>query len=177
MLITDEIINSFDNQELREQIKRLAHYGAYCQLARSNTVNLYDLTSNVKGIDALVDFYKVFDGGYIFDTDIFKALGSGVGLFNLFVDEDDEDDSYSVTDADGEDFREEYGIPENYVCFAKSSTGSFYCVDKTKFTKSIYEWDVELGEVIEVWDSFAKWLKNEIDIAEIDIEDGLTKPR
>ncbi|MBQ4099139.1 MAG: SMI1/KNR4 family protein [Clostridia bacterium] len=181
MLITDDIINSFEDEELRFQILRLSRYGAYCELTRNNTMNFYDLMLNVKGVDAIHDFYKVFDGGHIFDTDIFKSLGSGVGLFNLMVDDDDDEDeddeSFTVTDADDDDFRERFGIPENYVCFAKSSTGNFYCVDKKKFTTSIYEWDVELGEVIEVWTNFAQWLKNEIDLAEIDIEDGNLRPR
>ena len=63
------------------------------------------------------------------------------------------------------------------MCFAKADNGSLYCVDKDKDTCSIYEWDEDDCEVINVWDDFADWLKNVIDIAEIDIEDGLVKPR
>ena len=177
MLITDGIINKFDNEELKAQIKRLAHYGAYCELELSNQYLTSEMELDISGIHALLDFYKVFDGGHIFDVEIFKAMGSGMGLFELLLGDDDEDEKTCLTDADDEDFREEHGLPENYLAFAKSETGSYYCVDKEKETKSIYEWDEDEGEVIEVWDNIADWLRNIIDIAEIDIEDGFVKPR
>lgn len=176
MLIEDRIINKFEDEELKLQIIRLSRYGAYCELAMSNAYLTAEMELDISGVHALIDFYKVFDGGHIFDVDIFKAMGSGMGLFELLAG-DDEDETLCLTDTDDEDFRDEHGLPENYLAFAKSGTGSFYCVDKEKETKSIYEWDEDEGEVIEVWDNFAEWLGNVIDIAEIDIEDGLLKPR
>ncbi|MBQ7373072.1 MAG: SMI1/KNR4 family protein [Clostridia bacterium] len=177
MLFDDEIFNQFENEKLKAQVKRLAHFGAYCELEYSPLHLVSEMEIDIGGVHALLDFYKVFNGGYIFDVDIFKAMGAGMGLYNLFTDDDDDDDELCLTDTDDEDFKEEHGLPENYLCFAKSGTGSFYCVDKSKETCSIYEWDCDDGEVIEVWSDFADWLRNVIDLAEIDIEDGLVKPR
>ena len=154
--------NSFDNAikncpdlSLRIILKKLSMYDDYIRLSEANDSTYNDLLKLTPFVPQQLKYlYKLYNGGYLFDTVLLSTedfdAATGNRLLNI-----KQINSRCHSDCD---------LPKNYIAFAVSSFGDLYCFD-TAGSSEIIQWSIIEHKAVYRWSSFYIWLNNDITTA------------
>lgn len=165
MVAFEKAVEQCKDSQLKIVLKRLLPLSKYFCLLNgdiSSYVKIFENTGEMPF--QLKEWLKIFDGGLLFSVSMFSTQKTKEGVFASLL---------SFDEINSQHFKTENDIPNNVQCFGMTNYGNYYCFVSDEKSDCIYEWDSEKHALVSRWENFAKWLEEQITIAEQDIKDGL----
>lgn len=169
MRLTEELIAKCDSETVREGLKTLLPYDAYCEINAGDITtytSVFDLVGRIPS--SLKSLLKVADGGILFSSIYLCSTKSTLAGVSSEL--------YTFQEVNGEAFRRSHEIPAEYVCFALDDSGVYYCVQKGAVSETVYALCPSEGGVLTQWDSIGEWLSDRAYFYAEMIRDGLIDP-
>lgn len=154
-------------EELKPQMQRMQNYSQYIILCETTSADYLELRNMFDFLPKQVrEFYKLINGGYLFDTQILSTKPidrkNGMRLQRLSI--------YNSDTA-----RKMSGLPEKYIAFAIASFGDLYCFSADG-SENIIQWSSVSHKEVGRWKNISSWLKEEMDIAIELVREGSFAP-
>ena len=147
-------------------LKKLSMYDEYIMFSEATDSSFDNLLKISSFIPQQIKYlYKLYNGGYLFDTVLLSTedfdIKTGNRLLNI--------------DLINRKLHDECNLPINYIVFAVASFGDVYCYD-TNGLDEIIQWSIIERKIIYRWSTFYIWLNNDITTAIELIDENIILP-
>lgn len=147
---------------LESAYKELLKYKSHMRFnapASAREIELFEQCSGWIIPPQLKELLQFFDGGEIFIP--------GTKVYGISTK-----NSKTLYDANSQQMRSMFHVPENHIIFARLNFGDLLCINCDK-PYEIVQWDHESDKEYDRFESMEEWLKSEIEWFENDAGDVL----
>ena len=162
----DSLLDQCNDFSLKVLLKKISVYQEYFHLMHADQDSYADFLQIAPKIPEQVkSWYRLFNGGYLFDTAFLSTERADWGVPIKLV-------SFSLVN--DPETRKDMELPAGYTVFAIASFGDVYCFANNG-SNEIVQWSLQEHAIVGKWANFALWLSQEIGTAiELIGEDVLT---
>jgi len=120
---------------------------------RKEKIKLFEEKTGIVLPDDYMEFLTIYNGGEIFIP--------GTSIAGIYDEEQEEKEKFGNY-LDGNLQKKWPDMGDKLLIVADLNYGDMICIDEEN--NVIVQWDHEKGEIVEEWDSFSSWLKEEMEI-------------
>ena len=120
---------------------------------RKEKIKLFEKKTGIVLPDDYMEFLTIYNGGEIFIP--------GTSIAGIYDEEQEEKEKFGNY-LDDNLQKKWPDMGDKLLIVADLNYGDMICIDEEN--NVIVQWDHEKGEIVEEWDSFSSWLKEEMEI-------------